>query len=469
MSKKLIKVFNVLTATTVITVLVATFLPLSNPKVHAATPPDSCFNFNSGTGTITAYYDYEDDDNQKPACTKDVNIPSTIDGTEVIAIGNTAFRNRQLISITIPNSVITIGEGAFEVNTSLTSVTIGSSVTTIGEGAFFRNNLSSVVIPNSVTIIDDTAFWGNSLTTITIPNSVVTIGEGTFACNQLTNVTIGSSVTTIGDFAFAYNNLTTVTIPNSVTNIGLGAFTANGPYSKNWYDMLVEAYENEDIAQIQQLYNAIRLVKLYTADPTNPNNLTGDVFTEAMFFGQDINNNGNQDDILGGHLINPPDEEEEGLPPNQSLISNTENNASILIEAPDGATLTCSSASSESSNTVQDSGFNYPIGLVNFCFDTNQTDNQVSLTFVTDKLPNQVVARKYNPTTNAYFTIPHASITETTYNNQPALQLTYTITDNGDLDLNPNTGQITDPVGLAEQTTGAANTGVGRYWLLRLR
>lgn len=66
---------------------------------------------------------------------------------------------------------------------------------------------------------------------------------------------------------------------------------------------------------------------------------------------------------------------------------------------------------------------------------------------------SQVTARKYNSTNNAYFDIPNATVIETAYQNQHALKLTYTITDNGMLDLNPITGKVTDPVGLAVSLT----------------
>ena len=65
-----------------------------------------------------------------------------------------------MTSVTIPNSVTSIGEGAFEHCTGLTSVTIPNSVTSIGYRAF-RNcgSLTSVTIPNSVTEIDEEAFY----------------------------------------------------------------------------------------------------------------------------------------------------------------------------------------------------------------------------------------------------------------------------------------------------------------------
>ena len=110
----------------------------------------------------------------------------------------------------------------------LTSVTIPNSVTSIGSFVFSHCfGLTSVSIPNSVSKIGDRAFqFCHSLISITIPNSVTSIERNTFfRCNGLTSVTIPNSVTSIGDYAFYdCSSLTSVTIPNSVTSIGNRAF-----------------------------------------------------------------------------------------------------------------------------------------------------------------------------------------------------------------------------------------------------
>ncbi len=103
----------------------------------------------------------------------------------------------------------------------------GIQVTTIGESAFANNDLTSVTIPDGVTTINKDAFNNNNLTSVTIPNSVTTIGEGAFRYNQLDSVIIGDSVKTIGYGAFYYNQIISITIPDSVTAIGYGAFASN--------------------------------------------------------------------------------------------------------------------------------------------------------------------------------------------------------------------------------------------------
>eukprot|EP01046_Picozoa_sp_COSAG06_P056556 COSAG06_NODE_10739_length_1626_cov_1.527177_1_plen_363_part_01 len=156
----------------------------------------------------------------------------------VTEIPPTAFSARastctSLTTVTIPNSVVTIGDLAFRGCFSLTTVTIPDSVETIGRSAFYGcTSLTTVAIPDSVVTIGDYAFYEcTSLTTVTFEDSVVAIGEYAFqGCNSLTTVSIGDSVVTIGGGAFycdaSFGRLTTVTIGDSVENIGRLAFTS---------------------------------------------------------------------------------------------------------------------------------------------------------------------------------------------------------------------------------------------------
>ena len=162
-----------------------------------------------------------------------VTIPNS-----VTSIGSSAFEDcSSLTSVTIPNSVTCIGSSAFTGCSSLTSVTIPNSVTCIGSSAFTGcSSLTSITIPNSVTSIGDRAFAGcSSLTSITIPNSVTTVGGGMFyGCSKLKSVVLSNNITSLPSYnGFSYpcgffencSSLTSVTIPNSVTSIGDLAFS----------------------------------------------------------------------------------------------------------------------------------------------------------------------------------------------------------------------------------------------------
>lgn len=127
-------------------------------------------------------------------------------GTKVIL--PYAFRRglSQSCSVTLPDTLETIGEGAFLFCGGITSVTFGNSVTTIDYNAFSQcNGLSSITLPNSVRVIGKEAFS---------------------SCQSLTSVTLNNGLTTIGDYAFSSSNraLTGITIPASVTSIGKHSF-----------------------------------------------------------------------------------------------------------------------------------------------------------------------------------------------------------------------------------------------------
>ena len=144
------------------------------------------------------------------------------------AFAGDTFIPPSLQSITIPDSVTSIGDRAFENCLSLQSVTIPDSVTSIGDRAFEScYSLQSVTIPDSVTSIGDSAFEdGSSLQSVTIPDSVTSIGRNVFGgCKSLQSVTIPESMTSISDRAFFdCSSLQSVTIPDSVTSIGSNVF-----------------------------------------------------------------------------------------------------------------------------------------------------------------------------------------------------------------------------------------------------
>ena len=161
-------------------------------------------------------------DNQSPHFLLVDNVLFTADKKRLIAYCSTQT------SYCIPDTVTSIGNGAFKRCVKLTSLTMPNSLKAIGDKAFsWCRGLTSLTIPNAVTHIGSEAFsWCRSLTSLTLPESVTTIGDRAFfMCRVLPSLTIPDSVTAIGDFAFGRcESLTSLTIPNSVTSIRDGAF-----------------------------------------------------------------------------------------------------------------------------------------------------------------------------------------------------------------------------------------------------
>ena len=97
----------------------------------------------------------------------------------------------------------------------ITSAVIRNGVTSLdySNGFFMCASLSSVTIPDSVTSIGNSAFQQcSSLSSVTIPDSVTTLGQAFRECVYLANVTIGSGVTSIAEGAFANSALHNITI-----------------------------------------------------------------------------------------------------------------------------------------------------------------------------------------------------------------------------------------------------------------
>ena len=196
----------------------------------------------------------------------DIVIPSVYEGKPVTSISGLAFigRSGTITSVTVPDSVTSIGNGAFSGCTVITNIaisannsayksvdgnlyskdgkefikysagktdvsfTVPSSVTSIAENAFANcKSLTSIIIPKSVAKIGDFAFQRCSgLKNIVIPYGVTSIGRVTFGnCTSLESITIPDSVTLINNCAFdSCSSLRSITVPERTTSINNLAF-----------------------------------------------------------------------------------------------------------------------------------------------------------------------------------------------------------------------------------------------------
>ena len=192
----------------------------------------------------------------------DINIPSELDHHSVTGLGDYSFATEEngsplydihhhnIHSVTIPESVTSIGQSAFEACfrldsliikdaatsigerafdgcSHLTTLSLGKNITTIGDYAFQRcSYLTNVTIPQSVTSIGRQAFYLTDLNTLTIKGPIKSMGYAAFAgCTNLTSLSLYDGIQTIGEGAFINStSLEAVTIPQSVTSIGAYAF-----------------------------------------------------------------------------------------------------------------------------------------------------------------------------------------------------------------------------------------------------
>lgn len=175
-----------------------------NPAVQdAANAPLFDFEFIlNNTAVVVTNYKYN-------GAAADVTIPSRYQGKPVTTIGHAAFFNSAVTSVTIPDSVTSISDGAFINCPKLTNISIPNSVTYIGFSAFSScTSLKSITLPSSLSFISGALFLGCSqLTTIHIPVSVTSIGNNAFAdCPSLMTVTYPGSKTQWDDITKGRNS-----------------------------------------------------------------------------------------------------------------------------------------------------------------------------------------------------------------------------------------------------------------------
>ena len=157
-----------------------------------------------------------------------IEIPASIGGYPVTAIDDWAFFDNQSIkSISLPDSVTTIGYGAFSSCASLESIDLGEGLISLGQSAFSDcTALEGITLPESLEDMAGAVFYGcTSLKEITIPSKIKVLGGSTFeTCYSLESVNL-AGVEVIGGWAFYdCRALTEITLPASLNEIGEAAF-----------------------------------------------------------------------------------------------------------------------------------------------------------------------------------------------------------------------------------------------------
>ena len=193
------------------------------------------------TVTITKVLGPVDSTNNGPY---DIEIPTELGGCTVTGLGEYSFSGylsaaqshepyqfgRNIRSVTIPQSVTSIGDYAFSHCEKMDSLTINDAATSIGNSAFDEcYKLTTLSLGKKITTIGKYAFSEcHKLDNVTIPPSVTSIGNSAFRrCYALTTLSLGENIETIGKYAFEEcQALTNVTIPEKVKTIE--------PYTFGW-------------------------------------------------------------------------------------------------------------------------------------------------------------------------------------------------------------------------------------------
>ncbi len=160
-----------------------------------------------------------------------LEIPSTYQGLPVREIARNAFSGcTALQSISMPNSIVRIGEASFRGCTGLTELKLSAGLSEIPQNAFSEcSGLTKVVIPGNIATVGDSAFYQCSeLTEVVLEKGVTRVENMAFYnCPKLANITLPEGLTSIGQRAFANKALTSLCLPESITTIGSSAFGSN--------------------------------------------------------------------------------------------------------------------------------------------------------------------------------------------------------------------------------------------------
>ena len=194
-------------------------------------------NADGSTATITEFRGPVDPKNTGPY---DIDIPEKLGNYTVTVLGEDSFstddfdsplydiHHTKIHSVTIPQSVTSIGKDAFAQCRALQSLTIDDAATSIGDWAFDEcYKLTTLSLGKKITTIGDYAFYDcRILNNVTIPQSVTSIGDQAFGCCYgMDSFTIKDAATSIGEYAFFdCQSLTTLSLGENITTISDDAF-----------------------------------------------------------------------------------------------------------------------------------------------------------------------------------------------------------------------------------------------------
>ena len=188
-----------------------------------------------------------------------LELPTTYNNKDIIAIADNAFKgNQNIISVTMPNKITSIGASAFSECENLQIINISEDVITIGNNAFKNCYSLEHINYNAINCNDlsynnyifDKAGEYNGLEVVIgdmvqhIPSYLFGSFNNSNNNSNIKTLVIGSNVTEIGQYAFYKSNkITSITIPEKVTTIGNNAFG----YCSNLENIIFNATNCNDL------------------------------------------------------------------------------------------------------------------------------------------------------------------------------------------------------------------------------
>ena len=201
-----------------------------------------------------------------------VEIPAELDGMTVTEIGADCFSGKDIVSVTVPDTVLVIENGAFSRCASLTSVTLpeqmlylgnqvfaectslkeitlpATGITDFSWGMFIGAGVEKVTFREGMEVLPANFFLGSSLKEVTLPTGVKKIMQGSLGgCKNLTSVKLNEDLTTIDAGAFISSSaLTEIVIPASVESLTEYAFVGCDGLTKVKFEGNATAFKNTD-------------------------------------------------------------------------------------------------------------------------------------------------------------------------------------------------------------------------------